>query len=61
VGKEGSVRLFDLRQLESSSIIYETTNREPLLKIAGNVSNMNQLAIVKYNSNEVVLLDQRKP
>lgn len=61
VGREGSVRLFDLRQLESSSIIFETPNKEPLIKIAGNISNKNHIAVVMSNSKDVILLDQRKP
>ena len=36
VGADGSVRLFDLRSLEHSTIIYETPKLEPLLRLEWN-------------------------
>lgn len=60
VGQDGSVRVFDLRQLESSTIIFET-NQQSLYKIAWNQKNQHQLAVLAENSNEVLVLDQRKP
>lgn len=60
VGNDGSVRVFDLRQLEQSTIIFELENK-PLMKLAWNLSNKDQLAVIPQNSTEVYLLDQRKP
>lgn len=37
VGEDGSVRVFDQRSLDSSTIIYESPN--PLLKIQWNLHN----------------------
>lgn len=34
VGADGSLRAFDLRQLEHSTILYETPNAAPLARIA---------------------------
>lgn len=36
VGADGSVRMFDLRKLERSTIIYESADRTPLLRLAWN-------------------------
>jgi WD40 repeat protein len=36
VGADGSVRTFDLRALEHSSIIYESTDLVPLLRLSWN-------------------------
>ena len=61
VGEDGSVRVFDLNHLESSTIIYETQDRKPLMKLAWNPNDLNQLAVIPQDSPEVLLLDQRKP
>ena len=61
VGFDGSVRVFDLNALESSTIIYETQDQKPLMKIAWNPNDLHQLAVIPENSNEVLLLDQRRP
>eukprot|EP00956_Cyclotella_meneghiniana_P021135 scaffold38052_cov68-Cyclotella_meneghiniana.AAC.3 len=41
VGADGSVRLFDLRSLEHSTIIYETPKLEPLLRLEWNKQDPN--------------------
>jgi WD40 repeat protein len=57
VGAEGSVRLFDLRSLEHSTIIYETgqgtDSQKPLLRLAWNKSDPNFIATVPLDSDEV--------
>lgn len=61
VGADGSVRLFDLRSLEHSTIIYETPNLEPLLRLEWNRQDPNYLATFKTDSHSTIILDIRVP
>lgn len=61
VGADGSVRLFDLRSLEHSTIIYETPNLEPLLRLEWNKQDPNYLATFKVDSQSTIILDIRVP
>jgi len=66
VGADGSVRMFDLRSLEHSTIIYESTDGQgqtpvPLIRLAWNKQDPNYLATITMDSNKVVILDIRMP
>lgn len=61
VGADGSVRMFDLRHLEHSTIIYEDPAHIPLLRLAWNKQDPNYLATVAMDSCEVIILDVRVP
>jgi WD repeat-containing protein 68 len=61
VGADGSVRLFDLRRLEHSTIIYETPNLEPLLRLEWNRQDPNYLATFMVDSQYTIILDIRQP
>lgn len=61
VGADGSVRMFDLRSLEHSTIIYESQDNVPLLRLAWNKQDPNYLATVLMDSNKVVIIDVRVP
>lgn len=61
VGADGSVRMFDLRHLEHSTIIYEDPNRTPLLRLAWNKQDQNYLCTMAMDSSEVIILDIRIP
>ncbi|TKR60311.1 hypothetical protein L596_027575 [Steinernema carpocapsae] len=61
VGADGSVRMFDLRHLEHSTIIFEEPERKPLLKLAWNKQDHNYLATFGHDSKEVFILDTRIP
>lgn len=61
VGADGSVRLFDLRSLEHSTIIYETAKLEPLLRLEWNKQDPNYLATFKSDSQSTIILDIRQP
>jgi len=61
VGADGSVRLFDLRSLEHSTIIYETPNMEPLLRLEWNKQDPNYLATFMVDSPHTIVLDIRQP
>ena len=61
VGADGSVRLFDLRTLEHSTIIYETAGLRPLLRLAWNKQDPNYLATILADDPRTVILDVRVP
>eukprot|EP00953_Heterococcus_sp_UTEX-ZZ885_P038270 19645-Heterococcus_DN1.PRE.2 len=61
VGADGSVRMFDLRSLEHSTIIYETPDLVPLLRLAWNKQDPNYLATIMVDSAKTLVLDIRVP
>nr|SVE69796.1 EOG090X060Z [Eubosmina coregoni] len=61
VGADGSVRMFDLRHLEHSTIIYEDPQHRPLLRLAWNRQDPSYLASIAMDASEVVILDVRVP
>jgi len=61
VGADGSVRMFDLRSLEHSTIIYESTDLISLLRVGWNKQDPNYLATILADSNKVVIIDIRIP
>ncbi|EDQ92197.1 uncharacterized protein MONBRDRAFT_17740 [Monosiga brevicollis MX1] len=61
VGADGSVRLFDLRSLDHSTIIYEDPQQTALLRLGWNKQDANFLTVLKMDSREVVLVDIRMP
>ncbi len=65
-GADGSLRLFDLRSLEHSTIMYETQNSSaaqnvPLLRIAWNRLDNFYIAAASADSSRVVIIDVRMP
>jgi hypothetical protein len=72
VGADGSLRAFDLRSLEHSTILYETpppknqppTGRppsSPLLRIAFNPGDPNYMSTFHQDGTDVQILDMRSP
>lgn len=61
VGADGSVRMFDQRALDHSTIIYDPPNPVPLVKIEANPRDPNSLAILASETNDIYLLDIRMP
>jgi DDB1- and CUL4-associated factor 7 len=64
VGADGSMRMFDLRQLEHSTIVYETgsgADTKPLLRLSWNKQDDNYLAAVAMDSNKAIVIDIRVP
>lgn len=61
VGADGSVRMFDLRHLEHSTIMYEDPQHTALLRLAWNKQDPNYLATVAADALEVIILDVRVP
>lgn len=60
-GADGSVRHFDIRNLEHSTIIFENPEQIPFVRLAWNREDSNLLAIIMMNSNKVSILDLRYP
>ncbi|RAL51503.1 hypothetical protein DM860_011005 [Cuscuta australis] len=62
VSADGSVRIFDLRDKEHSTIIYESPQPEtPLLRLAWNKQDLRYMATTLMDSNKIVILDIRSP
>jgi len=61
VGADGSARQFDLRNLEHSTVLYETENSLPLLRLAWNKVDSNLLAVFGMEQDYVTILDVRAP
>lgn len=60
VGADCTARLFDIRSLSCSNIIFE--HNEPLVRILWNKKhNSNLIALVSMLENEIILLDIRHP
>jgi len=61
VGADGSLRLFDQRNLEHSTIMYETSPPTALLRLAWNKHNTNYIATLAADAVGVTILDIRRP
>eukprot|EP00271_Cylindrocystis_brebissonii_P010086 TRINITY_DN26188_c0_g1_i1.p1 TRINITY_DN26188_c0_g1~~TRINITY_DN26188_c0_g1_i1.p1 ORF type:complete len:341 (-),score=64.79 TRINITY_DN26188_c0_g1_i1:966-1988(-) len=62
VSADGSVRVFDLRDKEHSTIIYEAPQPEvPLLRLGWNKQDPRYMATILMDSSKVVVLDIRFP
>ncbi|XP_072482344.1 DDB1- and CUL4-associated factor 7-like [Notamacropus eugenii] len=61
VSADGSLRLFDLRRLHHSTIVYQEPRHLPLLRLAWNKQDLNYLATLAMDSTEVAVLDLRMP
>ena len=61
VGADGSVRVFDQRNLDHSTIIYESSPPSPLLRLAWNKNNTNHIATIAMDAPGVNLIDIRRP
>mmetsp|Transcript_104219 Transcript_104219/g.325026 ORF Transcript_104219/g.325026 Transcript_104219/m.325026 type:complete len:329 (-) Transcript_104219:187-1173(-) len=61
VGADGSLRLFDVRDLDRSVIVYEASPASPLLRLAWNKLSRVHLATVAMDAAGVTLIDIRMP
>ncbi|CAN8265042.1 unnamed protein product [Cochlearia groenlandica] len=62
VSADGSVRIFDLRNKEHSTIIYESPEPDtPLLRLAWNKQDLRYMATILMDSNKVMILDITMP
>eukprot|EP00478_Filoreta_tenera_P000930 GABV01000936.1.p2 GENE.GABV01000936.1~~GABV01000936.1.p2 ORF type:complete len:141 (-),score=27.56 GABV01000936.1:48-470(-) len=53
--------MFDLRSLEHSTIVYESADLVPLLRLCWNKQNHNHIATFLMDQTKVVVLDIRAP
>jgi hypothetical protein len=53
--------MLDLRSLEHSTIIYESPNLDPLLRLEWNKQDPNYLATFMVDSRRTIILDIRVP
>ena len=60
IGDDGSILLFDSRTVISSTIIFETKDDSPMIKVKWNLVNPNYLLTFIVDKNEVYIVDQRK-
>lgn len=60
VGADGSLRMFDLRSLEHSTILYENSTAA-LMKLAWNRLDPHYIATIKTEGNSTIILDIRMP
>ena len=58
-GADGSLRLFDLRNLKHSAIVFESTDSVPLLRVDWNNLSSEKIAMLDVDGNEVTILDIR--
>ncbi|WVO15364.1 hypothetical protein L204_103020 [Cryptococcus depauperatus] len=61
VGADGSLRAFDLRQLEHSTILYESSKNTPLARLAFSNKEQHMLACFGLDDSKILLLDMRSP
>lgn len=62
VSADGSVRVFDLRDKEHSTIIYESSEPDtPLVRLGWNKQDPRYMATIIMDSSKVVVLDIRFP
>ena len=61
VGADGSLRVFDLRSLEHSTIMYEAPAGAPLLRLAWNKLDNFYIAAVSGDCFGTVVIDVRMP
>eukprot|EP00929_Paragymnodinium_shiwhaense_P030087 TRINITY_DN17105_c0_g1_i1.p1 TRINITY_DN17105_c0_g1~~TRINITY_DN17105_c0_g1_i1.p1 ORF type:complete len:332 (+),score=52.31 TRINITY_DN17105_c0_g1_i1:148-1143(+) len=57
-GADGSLRLFDQRNLDHSTIMFETNN--PLVKLAWNRNDLNVIATLAMDQSSILLVDMRR-
>lgn len=61
VGADGSLRLFDTRNLEHSTILFETSDNSPLMRLCWNKLDPNYIATNMCDGNKTFIIDIRMP
>jgi len=60
-GADGSIRQFDMRSLEHSTIVYESKEQIPFVRVSWNRDSTYYLACIMMNNNRVFIMDTRYP
>lgn len=58
-GADGSIRLFDIRSLDTCSVFFEQQDGTPITRIAWNQNNTNFIAAIVLDKNYIYIIDQR--
>jgi WD repeat-containing protein 68 len=58
-GADGSVRLFDIRELDTCSILFESKDNSPITRVEWNLNNSNFIAALGLDKNVIYIIDQR--
>jgi len=58
-GADGSIRLFDLRSLDHSTILYETKDHSPISKISWNLLNHYAISCLVQDKSNINVIDTR--
>jgi WD repeat-containing protein 68 len=58
-GADGSIRLFDLRALDTCSVIFDSPDQTPISRIAWNLNNNNFIAALVMDKNFIYIIDAR--
>jgi WD repeat-containing protein 68 len=58
-GADGSVRLFDIRSLDTCSVLFESQDNSPITRVAWNLNNPNFVAALGLDKNLIYVIDQR--
>jgi len=61
VSADGSVRMFDLRDLNQCTIMYENRDCTPIMRVSWNKIDPHFLAVISMESPLVTILDTRHP
>ncbi|RHY59312.1 hypothetical protein DYB34_003413 [Aphanomyces astaci] len=61
VGGDGTLRVFDLRNLDSCTLLYETADMRPLVRLAWNALDTNYIATMLADGPAALVLDLRLP
>ena len=61
VGNDGSLRIFDLRDMEHSHIVYETPTAAPLLRLGWNKQDSHYVAAIELEGSKTIIMDCRAP
>lgn len=60
-GKDGSIRLFDMRCVNKYSIFHKREDSLPVLRVAWNPINAMTVGFITHNQQDVTIIDVRSP
>ena len=58
-GADGSIRLFDLRALDTCSVIFESQDQTPITRVSWNNNDNNYIAAATQDKNFIFIIDVR--
>ncbi|CBK20512.2 uncharacterized protein [Blastocystis hominis] len=60
-GKDGSIRMFDMRTNGTYFILYQNDNDLPILRLSWNAINATTVAFTSVDQSDISIVDMRKP